>query len=56
MAGRKDQSLKLPVVSGCEAASRFNIFILVKNEPAEGRDLQVLLGEVWFGAERAALN
>ena len=56
MAQRKDQSLKLPVVSGCEAASRFSIFIPVKNEPVEGRNLQVMLGEVWFGAEPTALN
>jgi len=54
MAERTDQSLKLPVVSGCEAASRFSIFIPVKTEPADGRDLQVLLGEVWFGAEPAS--
>ena len=57
MAERKDQSLKLPVVSGREAASsRFSIFIPVKNEHAESRDLQVMLGEVWFGAEPAALD
>jgi hypothetical protein len=56
MAQRKDQSLKLPVVSGCEAASRFSLLIPVKNEPVEGRNLQVMLGEVWFGAEPAALN
>jgi len=56
MAERKDQSLKLPVVSGCEAAIRFSVFIPVKNEHAESRDVQVMLGEVWFGAEPAALN